>query len=362
MIGQTNYLAFVGELKTQILRSRYTAARLANREMLLLYFFVGKQLSEKISIEKWGTKIMANISADLQIALPGLRGFSYRNLRNMRQFAEEYLEIAFGQLETAQIRRVENQANAIWQLPTAKFEGYTQEVFFSLGFTQHILVLNRCKDPKERLFYMENAVANQWTVELLDHQIDARLFQKQGALPNNFAATLPENLRDKALLAFKDEFLLDFINVDPDDERVLEDKIVDNIRRFILTMGMGFAFIGNQYRLLFEEEEYFIDLLFYNRCLQCLVPVELKRGKFKPEYPGKLNFYLNVLNDSVRLPHENPSIGIILCKAKNDSLVRFAVRGIENPIGVATYRLSEEMPETLREVLPDLEGLKRLLA
>jgi hypothetical protein len=172
---------------------------------------------------------------------------------------------------------------------------------------------------------------------------------------------LPENLRDKALLAFKDEHLLDFIHIDPDDERVLEKSIVDNIRHFILTMGKGFSYIGNQYRLLVGEEEFFVDLLFYNRVLHCLVPVELKRGKFKPEHPGKLNFYINVLNEKERLPHENPSIGIILCKEKNDSLVQFAVKGIDNPIGVATYRVSAEMPEALRKVLPDTEGLLKIL-
>ncbi len=187
--------------------------------MLLLYFIVGKRLSEKIAAEKWGAKVLEQISADLQRELPGLRGFSYRNLRNMRQFAEEYSDFEIG------------------QLVSAKLDDFLQNVFLCLGFSHHILLMNRCKNLDERRFYMENAVKNQWSHDILDHQIDARLFQKQGALPNNFAATLPENLRDKALLAFKDEYLLDFINVDPDDERVLEDSVVDNIRRFILTMG-----------------------------------------------------------------------------------------------------------------------------
>ena len=360
MTQASNYLTFIGELKTQILRSRYAAARLVNRELLLLYFAVGKRLSEKVVAEKWGAKVLEQISADLQREMPGLRGFSYRNLKNMRQFAEEYAGLGFLPLPRAETQRAENQEPEIWQLataklgsidfpigqlPTAQLEDFKPEVFFALGFTQHILLMNRCKTLHERRFYMENAVANQWTVDILDHQIDARLYQKLGALPNNFATALPENLRDQALLAFKDEYLVDFVNGDPDDERVLENSIVGNIRRFILTMGKGFAFIGNQYRLVVAEEEFFIDLLFYNRLLQCLVPVELKRGKFKPEHPGKLSFYLNVLNETVRLPHENPSIGIILCKEKSDALVQFAVRSIENPIGVATYRLSSEMHE-----------------
>jgi predicted nuclease of restriction endonuclease-like (RecB) superfamily len=361
MENSTDYIAFVGELKTQILRSRYNAARLINREMLLLYFAIGKRLSEKIAAEKWGAKVIQQISEDLQKAMPGLRGFSNRNLKNMRQFADEYASFLIGQLSTAQLEVSENQLVKIRQSSSGQFDELNLEIFLSLGFTHHVMLMNRCKDMIERRFYMGNAVTQQWTVEILDHQIDAKLYQKQGTLPNNFASALPEHLRDKALLAFKDEHLLDFVHIDPDDERVLEKHIVDNIRRFILTMGNGFSFIGNQYRLVVDEDEFFIDLLFFNRVLQCLVPVELKRGKFRPEHLGKLNFYLNVLNDTVRLPHENPSIGIVLCREKKDALVQYAVQGMTNPMGVATYRVSNEMPDALRRVLPDVEGLQRLL-
>jgi predicted nuclease of restriction endonuclease-like (RecB) superfamily len=356
MNESADYLVFVGELKAQIIRSRYQAARLVNRELVLLYFLIGKRLSEKVAAENWGTKVIEQISIDLQRAMPGLRGFSYRNMRNMRQFAEEYKtseSLIFTQVP-------DNQGITIWQLATAKLE-IESEVFLSLGFTHHLVLLNRCKNLDERFFYMKNSVDQHWTIDLLDHQISAKLFEKQGKLPNNFAETMPENLRNQALLAFKDEYLLDFIHIDPEDERILEKNIVDNIRRFILTIGKGFAFIGNQFRIEVDGEEYFIDLLFYNRILQCLVSVELKRGKFKPEFPGKLSFYLNVLNETMRLPHENPSIGIILCKEKSDNLVKFAVRGIENPIGVATYRFDNEMPADLKNVLPDAEKLKDLL-
>ena len=357
-MNQKSYLEFIIEVKSRILHGRYQAARLANREMLLLYFAIGWRLSEKVAAENWGAKVIEQISADLQKELPGLRGFSYRNLMNMIQFAKEYAGLPF---LPSPAQEIENQSSSIVQLATAELNDITSEVFFGLGFTQHMMLLHRSKDFKERLFYMQQAVQHQWTVEMLDHQIAARLYEKQGALPNNFSRTLPEQLRDAALLAFKDEYLLDFIHIDPNDERVLEQHIVQHIRSFILTMGRGFTFVGNQHRVLADGEEYFIDLLFYNRLLQCLVAVDLKRGKFKPEHLGKLNFYLNVLNDTLRLPHENPSVGIVLCREKNDTIVEYAIQRTENPMGVSTYRISTEMPERLREVLPDEDQLRRLL-
>jgi len=359
---ETNYLDFLQEVKGQILQSRYRAARLVNRELLLLYFAVGKRLSEKIDAEKWGAKVVEQLSADLQKQLPGLRGFSNRNLKNMRQFADVYSNIPIGQLTTAQLEKADSQKDQIVPLPTAQFEGMDLDTFLSVGFTHHILLLNRCGDWTERWFYMQKAVANQWTVDMLDWQIKARAYQNRDqTLPNNFAATLPETIRGTALHAFKDEYLLDFINVEADDERVIEKGIVQNIKEFILKAGKGFAFIGNQHRLLVDKDEFFVDLLFYNRQLKCLVAVELKKGNFKPIYAGQLNFYLNVLNDQEKLPDENPAIGIVLCKEKNDKTVEYAFQNIHNPMGLATYQLSSDLPEHLRNVLPDPEALKKLL-
>ncbi len=357
----TNYLDFLQEVSKQILQSRYRAARMVNRELLLLYFTVGKRLSEKIAVEKWGTGVLEQLSTDLQKQLPGLRGFSYRNLRNMRQFADEYSDL-IGQSSTAKMQSSDNQADSIWQTLSAKLNEQDFSVFVSLGFSHHILLLNRCSNLEERIFYIQRAVANQWTHEMLDWQIKARTYQKRDqTLPNNFATTLPETIFDTALQAFKDEYLLDFINVEADDERVVEKGIVQNIREFILKMGTGFSFVGNQYRLVVDEHEFFVDLLFFNRQLQCLVAVELKRGEFKPEYLGQLNFYVNVLNDLVKLPHENSSVGILLCKEKSNAIVEYAFQGYKTPMGVATYQLSSDLPEHLRNVLPGPEALKKLL-
>ncbi len=354
------YKTLLGDISQQILQSRYRAARLVNRELLLLYVAVGTRLSEKIAAEKWGAKVLEQLSADLQKQLPGLRGFSYRNLKNMRQFADEY-GVLIGQLVTAQLQSSDNETTTIRPSLTAQFEGFSLDVFLSVSFTHHILLLNRCAGWPERWFYMQKSAGNQWTVETLDWQIKAGLYHKQGILPNNFATTLPKTLHQMALQAFKDEYLLDFINVETDDERVVEKGIVQNIREFILKMGTGFSFVGNQYRLVVDEREFFVDLLFFNRQLQCLVAVELKRGEFKPEYLGQLSFYVSVLNDKVRLPHENPSVGILLCKDKTNAIVEYAFQGYNTPMGVATYQLSEDLPEHLRNVLPDPEALKKLL-
>jgi predicted nuclease of restriction endonuclease-like (RecB) superfamily len=355
--NQYNWL--LGDIVSQIKQSRYRAARLVNRELLLLYFAVGKRLSEKIASEKWGAKVVDQLSTDIQKQLPGLKGFSRRNLFNMKAFADAYADISFLSFESAETDKAQTQ---LVQTPSALIDEVPVNIFLSLSFSHHILLLNRCQSSDERLFYMQKAVANQWTVEMLDWQIRVKTYQKRDqTLPNNFANTLPENLRDTALQAFKDEYLLDFINVESDDERVVEKGIVQNVKDFILKAGKGFAFIGNQHRLLVDDHEFFVDLLFYNRQLRCLVAIELKKGEFKPAYAGQLNFYLNVVNDQERMLDENPAVGIVLCKEKSEKVVEYAFQGIQNPMGVATYQLSPDLPDHLRNVLPDPETLKKLL-
>ncbi|WP_461095284.1 PDDEXK nuclease domain-containing protein [Spirosoma gilvum] len=345
------YGLLLQDINRQIRESRYRAARLVNRELLRLYYEVGKRISEKIAAEKWGAKVINQLSIDLQKQWPGLRGFSATNLKNMRQFAEVYSQLGFAAVQ-----------NPIGQLLTGQLDEERLNVFLSVSFTHHILLLNRCSDWDERWFYMQKAVDRQWTVEMLDWHIKVKAYQKRDqTLPNNFNTTLPETIHDTALQAFKDEYLLDFINVETDDERVVEKGIVQNIKEFILKAGKGFAFIGNQHRLLVDDEEFFVDLLFYNRQLKCLVAVELKKGKFKPSYAGQLNFYLNVLNDQERLPDENSAVGIVLCKEKNDKIVEYAFQSIDNPMGVAIYQLSSDLPDHLRNVLPDPDTLKKLL-
>jgi predicted nuclease of restriction endonuclease-like (RecB) superfamily len=240
-----------------------------------------------------------------------------------------------------------------------------QIVFLQVSFTHHNLILSKVKTIEERIFYIQKIAQNFWSVDTLKHHIKSNLYQKEGLLPNNFTQTLTDNdLRAKALQSFKDEYFLDFINIeDPDeaDERLIENEIVRNIKKFLLSLGADFAFLGNQFRIIVDEDEYFIDLLFFNRKLQCLVAFELKKGKFKPEYLGKLNFYLSALDEYVKQPHEKPSIGIILCKEKNNKTVEFSFRDFNKSMGVATYKTAHELPEEFKNSLPDVETLKKLM-
>ena len=354
------YLQLITELKQSIINSRYQAARLANREQLMLYFKTGKMLTEKIDAEKWGAKVVDQISADLQKQLPGLKGFSRRNLMKMKQFYLEYHQLVIVPSATAQLEK--STESLFVPSVAAQINAEMINAFASISFSHHIVILSKCKSFEERMFYIVETAAQFWPVSVTEHQIDAGLFQKQGKLPNNFSKTLSENLKPSALQVFKDEYLFDFIYIkDDDDERNIENKVVAEIRDFILRMGKGFSFIGNQYRVELNGEEFFIDLLFFNRNLQCLVAFELKKGRFKPEYAGQLNFYLNVLDEKIKLPHENSSIGIVLCKEKNNTVVEFSVRSIDKAMGVATYKTSKQTPIQMKGILPDADELGKLL-
>lgn len=315
--------------------------RLANQEQLKLYFKLGKMLSEKTSAENWGAKVIEQIATDLQQQLPGLRGFSGRNLIKMRQFFDAYSAPAITPSLTAQL----------------------QKTFYSISFTHHIVILEKCKQDSERLFYISRAAEQFWSVKELSYHISANLFKHQGNMPHNFNTALPENIKSKALEVFKDEYLLDFVNIDDnDDEGILESEIVNNIKKFIMSMGKGYSFIGNQYKLIVNDNEFFVDLLFYNRYLQCIVAIELKRKNFKPEFAGQLNFYLNVLDDKVKLPHENPSIGIVLCKSKDNTVVDYAIKSIDKAMSVGIYKHFSDAPDNMKEFLPDAATLSKMLS
>ncbi|HBK41213.1 DUF1016 family protein [Petrimonas sulfuriphila] len=367
-----NYADVVRQIKNAILQSRYRAAKLANREMLSLYFGIGKFISENSRNHFWGTGAIESISERLQQELPGLRGFSPANIKRMRQFYEEWQPYLITENHIQSIRPMLSDEIQIDLLaanrPTVSddLEMDTWNSFLSVGFSHHYEIIIKTKTLEERFFYIGKCATEFWNYRVLQNNLKSNLFAKQGKLPNNFAITISDaDLRRKALLSFKDEYLLDYINIEsPDDEvdeRVLESEIVLNIKNFIMSLGKDFAFIGNQHRFIVEDREYFVDLLFFNRQLQCLVAIDLKRGEFKPEYLGKMNFYLSALDDLVRLPHENRSIGIILCKSKKEKIVEYALRDTSKPMGVATYKLATELPEKYRGVLPDAEELRRLM-
>jgi len=360
-----NYTQAIQQIKTAILRSRYLAAKVVNREQLSLYYGIGKYISENSRSGFWGTNAIETISEKLQQELPGLRGFSAANIKRMRTFSEQWCEY----IENRTLPSGEIQTNILIvnrPLSTDDLQQTDLQYFLAIGFTHHYEILNKTTSIEERLFYIERCATEFWSVEKLRYNLKSNLYSKQGKLLNNFQATISDkDLQRKALLSFKDEYLFDYINIEsPDDEpdeRVLESCIVANIQKFIMSLGKDFSFIGNQYRLIVDEQEYFIDLLFFNRQLQCLIAIELKRGNFKAEYLGKMNFYLSALDDLVRLPHENRSIGIILCKTQKQKTVEYAFRDLTKPMGVATYKTASELPDEYKNILPNAEQLKQLL-
>ena len=374
---KTAYIKFIKELKEEIILSRYNAAKLVNKELILLYLKVGQLLNNKIETEKWGSKVIENISADLQNNLKGLRGFSVTNLRNMKQFYETYYQFLIHQSPTGELKIKEK--SVIHQSLTGEFDSiisrgssltnFNNNDFFStyflgISFTHHVTILNRTKSIEEKIFYIQKSSENQWTVAVLEYQIDSNYYKKQGKALNNFSKTLPKKLQPTAINAFRDDYLLDFIAIqDPDnmDERELEQGIIGKLKEFILSLGKEFAFIGNQYRIVVDDEEFYIDLLFFHRGLQSLVAIDLKRGKFIPEYTGKMSFYLNALNNIVKLPHENPSIGIILCKEKKDNIVEYSLKDSTKPIGVSNYKFTDKLPKKYKNYLPNPDDLIKIL-
>lgn len=371
----TNYDKAVEIIKTAILQSQYDAARSVNEKQLMLYYGIGKYISLNSRKGFWGKGAIDAISERLDKELPGLKGFSARNLRNMRTFYEEWVSLDHMRdeeldLADASAKTVPSSALQIWQTLLPNSQGIPTEDFLHIGFSHHILILSKVKSTEERVFYIHHTVAEKLSLDALKASIARDDYHHQGSLPNNFMRTLPAAEQAfRAINTFKDEYLLDYINVEElsirdkqdVDERVVENAIIHNVKNFILTFGKDFAFVRNQYHLDAFGEDQYIDLLFFNRELNCLVAVELKTGKFKTSYLGQLQGYLSVLDGFERKPHENPSIGLILCKDMNKSFVDYVIQDYTKPMGVATYKTSKDMSDELRKALPDVESLRKLL-
>ena len=385
--------SIIDTIKTAILEAQYKAAKAVNAVQLSLYFSIGKYVSEHTRKGYWGTGALEYISEQLQRELPGLRGFSASNLKQMRGFYEEWTSDSLSDDCNSTFMNVELQsADSNSTVMRDELEETTEHIystdaivkfsrlsscgeeftkyFLAISFTHHRFIMSMVKDIEERLFYIELAAKESLSVRALQKAIQLDEYKHRGAMPNNFVQTLSASQQAlKAIGMFKDEYLLDFINVEElgvrdvedIDERVVEQQIVQNIKRFIMTFGRDFAFLGSQYQVEALGHTHFIDLLFYHRELSCLVAIELKTGSFKNAYLGQLNAYLNILDDFVRKPNENPSVGIILCKDVDKTYVEYMVRTYDKPMGVATFRTADEMPEPLRKALPNIEELKKLL-
>ena len=364
------YHGAVQAIKTAILQGQYEAAKGVNRIQLAVYFAIGKYISVNTRTQSWGTHALEFISGQLRRELPGLRGFSENNLKNMRKFYE-----AWKMLDKTTIAIVES-------LNTGKYIDiqhamvipntfdFPVEDFFRLPFTHHIRIIEGLDNLENRYYYIHRAVEEHLPVEKLRQLIRDKAHEHQGDMPNNFCATMGD-VREarKAVMMFKDEYMLNFINIEEIgerdkidvDERVIENEIVANIKNFFMTFGSDFTFVGNQALLKIYDVEQFPDLLFFNRELNALVVVELKMGKFKTSYLGQLFGYLQILDDKMRKPHENPSIGILLCQEADHAYAEYAVKDYTKPMGIATYKTLDDMPENMRKALPDMQKMMALL-
>jgi predicted nuclease of restriction endonuclease-like (RecB) superfamily len=361
------YLQAVKAIKQAILESRYRAARMVNKEMLALYYWVGNYVSVHSRVDAWNTNAIAAISKMLQQELPGLTGFSETNIKNMRTFYETWCPVLNRQLTSADLNKQLDMNDLVnRQITSADLSEEDYDCFLRVGFSIHREIIRKTSTLEERLYYIRRSAKEFWTFEQAKYHLSEGLYAKQGAIQQtNFESTISEpDFKKRALQSFKDEYMLDFINIEDSeqiDEREIEQSIVLNVKNFIMAFGQDFSFIGNQYRLEVAGKEFAVDLLFFSRRLRSLVAFELKRGEFKPEYTGKMNFYLAALDRYVRLPDENPSIGIILCKSKNEEIVELSFSDTSKPMGVATYRTTKDLPENLRNALPDIEQLKKLM-
>lgn len=329
----SDYQDSLVEIKTKIHEAQYRALKAVNIELTTLYWDIGKIIVERQKASGWGKAVVETLAGDLQVEFPGIQGFSSQNVWKMKQFYEAYV----GHEKLSPLVR-------------------------EISWTKNIIIIAGCKDILEREFYIRMTKRFGWSKNVLIHKIEGKTYEKTITSQNNFNTTVPEEIRNQAKLAVKDEYTFDFLELGEDhSEREFEQSILPNVSHFLVEMGGVFTFVGNQYRLKISDKEFFIDILLYHRRLKCLVALELKIGEFKPEYVGKMQFYLAALDDRVKMPDENPSIGIILCKSKDKTIVEYALKESNKPIGVASYQIVTQLPENLKKELPNAEQIACLL-
>lgn len=333
ILAPDDYAQFLADLKSRIQAAQLRASLAVNRELVLLYWQIGRDILDRQERQSWGAKVIDRLAADLKRAFPDMKGFSPRNLKYMRAFAGAWPEEAFVQAVLAQITWYHNLA-----------------------------ILEKLASSEDRIWYAKAAIQHGWSRNVLVHQIESGLHRRQGKAVANFDRTLPSPQSDLARDVIKDPYNFDFLTLGEDaHERDLERGLLEHLRQFLLELGVGFAFVGSQYRLTVGNEDFYIDLLFYHVKLRAYVVVDLKMRAFEPEFAGKMNFYLSAVNDLLRHPDDQPSIGIILCKTRERFVAEYALRDINKPIGISEYRLAESLPEKLQGSLPTIEELENEL-
>jgi predicted nuclease of restriction endonuclease-like (RecB) superfamily len=389
------YNQWLGELKTNIHQSRLQTALKVNTDMLILYWYIGKQIIQKTEAEGWGAKIIEQLSVDLQKEFPDMQGLSVRSLLYMKQFATVYVDLLITQLPTAVFKKSnknlitqqpvalikksnknlitqqpvalikKESKNLIVQQPVAQFSNKTyylsNQVLVNIPWGHHVTLMDKIKDKEERLWYISKTIENNWSRTVLQYQIETDLYQRQHKTKkaSNFHLTLPKPQADLANSILKDPYVFRFAQMGEFvNERELEQQLIKHIQEFIMELGAGFAFVGRQVKLMTGKKEHFIDLLFYHLYLRSYVVIELKMEEFEMAHTGQMNGYLNMVNKQLRQQHDNSSIGIILCGAKDNVEVDYALTSINHPIGVSEYTFSKSLPKNLKDKLPSAKQLQ----
>lgn len=362
-----DYARFVESLKRRIDGARLSAARAVNRELVALYWDIGQAIREQQTSRGWGDAVVDRLARDLKASFPGTGGFSAASLWRMRQFHEHYAAPEF-LAQVVRERKLDAKpartAKALMAPDQPELAQAVREMVEAVPWGHHVNLLSKLDDPAQRLYYLRATARFGWSRNVLLNQIKGRAYERSLAdgKTHNFALALPEHFAEQAEEALKSSYNLEFLGIRRAiKERELEDRLIERLRDFILELGYGFCFVGRQYRLTLGRKEYFIDLLFYHRFLKALVAVELKIGPFEPEFAGKMDFYLNLLNEKERAPDDGPSIGIILCAEKDNLEVEFALKSKSNPIGVAEYQLRDSLPAEMKGKLPSAKQLQEVV-
>jgi predicted nuclease of restriction endonuclease-like (RecB) superfamily len=364
--GQSDFTALLVEVKRRIQSAQMRAVLAVNAELVRLYWDIGRIIRERQDLEGWGAGLIPRLARALHNEMPEVKGFSERNLDRMIAFYRAYSNPSdFSPQPVAKLSEPQKAPQAV-----AKSGGETilpravsDSLLWAVPWAHHVILMEKVKDLSIRRWYMEQTLANGWSRNVLAFQIDAEAHTRSGKATTHFNKLLPAPQSDLAQQSLKDPYIFDFLTLtEPFHERELETGLVRHLEKFLLELGQGFAFIGRQYRLTVGEEDFYVDLLFYHLRLRCFIVIELKKGSFKPEYAGKPNFYCNIVNDRLRHPTDQPTIGLILCQTKDTLLAEYSFAGIDKPIGISTYELTRALPPSLQSALPTVEEIEAELA
>jgi predicted nuclease of restriction endonuclease-like (RecB) superfamily len=367
-VGRSEFVALLADVKGRIQAAQTRAVLAVNAELVRLYWDIGRIIHSRQKRAGWGAAVIPRLAKELKNELPDVKGFSERNIDRMIAFYRAYPEPAgFSPPPVAKLSAQEKTPHAVAKSSTPLVQGALAQtpgsLLWSVPWAHHVVLMEKVKDLPTRRWYMEQTLSNGWSRNSLALQIEARAHGRHGKAVSNFRVLLPEPQSDLAQQTLKDPYIFDFLTLtEPFQERELETELVRHLEKFLLELGQGFAFVGRQVRLGVGDEDFYIDLLFYHLRLRAFVAIDLKKGKFKPEYAGKLNFYCNIVNDRLKHPTDAPTIGLILCQTRDRLLAEYSFAGIDKPIGISTYELTRALPARLQSALPTVEEIEAQLA